>query len=515
MKKRNAFIIVLFPFVIWSCVAQKMQKKGETLPNIILINADDLGYGDLSCYGATKIHTPNIDKLAKEGMRFTDAHSAAAVCTPSRYALLTGQYPCKAVGGEGIWKPLRRDSPLIIDTLQTTVASVLKRQGYETAGIGKWHLGWGSKDPTDWNKPLVPGPLQLGFDYYFGVPLVNSGPPYVYVENDTVVGLEPDDPMILGGTPVSKTQIYPHKVENPYSGGTKAHELYKDDEIATTLAGKSVDWMRKKRDKPFFLYLATTNIHHPFTPAARFKGTSEAGIYGDFVHELDWIVGEVVKTVEAMGLTENTLIIVTSDNGGMLNMEGQNAWKKGHRLNGELLGFKFDSWEGGHRVPFIAKWPGKIRAGSKSDALICNVDFLATFADILHLKLKPEDIKDSFSFLSSLLESKEKKVRDELLLSPNAPSNLALRQGKWLYIDAQGGGGFRNPKVGENNFGGPPAHVFTKQINSDIEQGKYKKDAPPAQLYDLEADIAQTNNLYNQYPQIVAKMKARLREFKK
>ncbi len=498
-----------------SCYAQTAAIKGKVRPNIILINADDLGYGDLGCYGATKISTPNIDGIAKEGRKFTDAHSASAVCTPSRYALITGEYPFRAEEGKGIWGPLKRSNKLIIDPREMTIGDVLQGEGYETACIGKWHLGFGTETPTDWNKRLVPGPLQLGFDYYFGVPYVNSGPPYVYVENDKVVGLKRNDPMIMGGTPISKTQLHPDKNVNTFSGGTIAHVLYKDDEIGTTLAGKSVDWIRKKRDKPFFLYLATTNIHHPFTPAAQFIGTSEAGLYGDFVHELDWIVGQVVAAVDEMGLTENTLIIVTSDNGGMLNIEGQNAWKKGHRLNGELLGFKFDAWEGGHRVPFVAKWPGKITPGTVSDALISNVDFLATFADILEVDLKSEDIKDSSSFLSSLVEGEKKQQRDELVLSPWSKKNLALRKGKWLYIGAQGGGGFTGENIGDHSLGGPAAHLLTQQVNSDIDKGKLKQDAGPIQLYNLAEDLSQTNNLYKEYPEIATELQVKLNEYQK
>jgi len=378
-------------------------------PNVVVIFADDLGYGDLGCYGATKVQTPNIDKLAMEGRRFTDAHSASAVCTPSRYALLTGEYPHR----KGLSRPVFLKTGLVIDTKQQTLARIMKEAGHATACIGKWHLGFGENAP-DWNGDLKPGPLELGFDYYFGVPVVNSHPPFVYVENHRVVGLVPDDPFVFGKK--AKTREFFEKMGTDQIGGADAaHALYDDEAVGTTLTAKAVDWIKERKKEPFFLYLATTNIHHPFTPAPRFKGTSQCGRYGDFIHELDWIVGEVMKTLEEQGVADNTLVIFTSDNGGMFNVGGQDAWEAGHRLNGDLLGFKFSAWEGGHRVPFIARWPGRIEAGSTSEQLI-----------------------------------------------------------------------------------------------SEIESGKVKRNAPPAQLYDLEADLSQTTNLYRQHPEVVKELSALL-----
>ena len=325
----------------------------DSEPNVVLIFADDLGYGDLGCYGATKVQTPNIDRIAAEGRRFTDAHSVSAVCTPSRYALLTGQYPLRANGGRGVWGPAPVTSPLIVDTDRTTIADVFKSNGYKTSAFGKWHLGF-KRGKNDWQAPLRPGPQDLGFDYYFGMPVVNSAPPYVYVENDHVVGSDPQDPLIhlgrnaKGITPITK--IPPEAAQrsaNQFGGARKAHQLYNDYQVGTTLAEKSVAWIREHKKNPFFLYLATTNIHHPFTPAKRFQGTSQCGLYGDYIHELDWIVGELLACLDENGLTENTLVIFTSDNGGMFNRGGQAAFKDGHRQNGELLGFKFGAWEGG------------------------------------------------------------------------------------------------------------------------------------------------------------------------
>ncbi|MEQ6122482.1 arylsulfatase [Reichenbachiella sp. MALMAid0571] len=480
-------------------------------PNVIVIFADDLGYGDVGCYGATKVSTPNIDQLAREGMMFTDAHSASAVCTPSRYALLTGQYPFRANDGKGVWGPLPRNHKLIVDTNDLTIGKVMKQQGYATACIGKWHLGFGNTSPTDWNSPLLPGPLQLGFDYYFGVPFVNSGPPYVYVENDEVYGLESSDPLILNGQPITPTQLYPDKSPNTFSGGIAAHALYKDDEIGMTLAGKATEWIEKNKANPFFLYLATTNIHHPFSPNTQFKGTSESGRYGDFVHELDWIVGEVMKALEDAKVSDNTLVIFTSDNGGMLNVGGQEAWKMGHKMNGELLGFKFDGWEGGHRIPFIARWPGNISPNSKSDQLISNVDFLATVASLTGYELKEKDAPDSFNIMPVLLENTTKPIRTHLVVSPYKSENLVLRVGDWVYIGAQGGGGWNGGKPGDHILGGPTALSFAREVNSDIEDGKFKPNIPKNQLYNLRSDISQSTNVSEQEAQRTAMMREMLR----
>ncbi|WP_343217920.1 sulfatase-like hydrolase/transferase [Haloferula rosea] len=485
----------------------------ETLPNVVLIFADDLGYGDLSCYGATKIQTPNIDTLAAEGRRFTDAHSASAVCTPSRYGLLTGEYPFRANGGEGIWGPCGHFQSLLIPTEKLTLGQLFKNKGYATAAIGKWHLGFGT-GKTDWNKPLRPGPLELGFDYYFGVPKVNSGYPYVYVENDSIVGYDPSDPITFE-KPFSETTTYPEaagkKTANGAGGAKKAHAIYDDEKTGMLLTEKAVEWIEENKEKPFFLYFPTTNIHHPFTPAPQFKASSQAGLYGDFIHEFDWMVGELVKCLEKNGLAENSLIIVTSDNGGMFNRGGQDAFKAGHRINGDLLGFKFGVWEGGQRVPFVAKWPGMIEPGSVSDQLISGIDMLATFAAVTGQEIEKDQLADSINVLPALTGDPEGAVRESLVLVPRQASHVSIRKGKWMYIPKQGAGGF-NGKPGSHGAGGPACVSHVGSENSDIENGKIKKGAPPAQLYDLEADVSQTKNLYHQYPEVVKEMKALLAE---
>jgi arylsulfatase A-like enzyme len=492
----------------------------EKMSNVVFILVDDLGYGDLSSYGATKLKTPNIDKLAAEGRRFTDAHSASAVCTPSRYALLTGEYPLRAAGGKGVWGPLPVTSGLIIDTEKNTIADVFKSKGYATAAVGKWHLGF-KTGKNDWQEPLRPGPQDLGFDYYFGVPVVSSAPPYVWVENDHVVGGDPSDPLVyLGRNAKGATPITPIPPEaslrsaNMFSGAVEAHKLFNPYTVGEVLTQKSVDWITANKEKPFFLYLAAPLIHHPFTPGKQFQGSSQCGLYGDFVQEVDWMVGEVLKCLDENDLSDNTLVIVTSDNGGMFNACAQDAFQDGHRQNGDLLGFKFGIWEGGQRVPFIARWPGKIEAGTESGQLISLVDMFSTFAALTGQDIDKAQMADSVNILPALIGDPASPLRDQLLLAPFRSSHLSMRKGKWMYIPAPGNGGWASSKPGVHTFAGPAAATFTGHPNSDIENGKIKKDVPPAQLYDLEADVNQTTNLYNQYPEVVQEMEALLKTYK-
>lgn len=503
-KVKGLLFISVLSISMFSISCKESKKNDSTtikLPNIVLINADDLGYGDLSCYGATHVNTPNIDKLAAQGRLFSDAHSPSAVCSASRYGLITGTYPLR----RNYWGAIDGlNQGLTVDTTKVTIANVLKDAGYATACVGKWHLGLGDDKP-DYNSELKPGPLELGFDYFYGVPMVNSGPPFVYVENHHVVGYDSKDPFIRGEKSV--TQKWPAKGGYTAIGGAeKAHLLYEDEKVGTTLKNKAIEWIKSahssNKENPFFLYLATTNIHHPFTPAPQFKGTSKAGRYGDFVHELDWIVGEVMNTLREIGAEDNTLVIFTSDNGGMFNHGGQDAWKAGHKINGDLLGFKFGAWEGGHRVPFIAKWPSKIPAGSKSEHLISQIDLMATFSTIVDKKLTKEECPDGINQLPELFGTTEKPLRDLLVIHPNVPEHLTIRKGNWIYIPNQDSGGFQGTKVGAHNLGGAATTKLTGQQNSDIIDGEIKKDAPPAQLYNLEEDPYQTTNVYGQHPEI-------------
>ncbi len=492
------------------------EAMAEQRPNVVLISAEDLGYGDLGCYGATKVKTPHIDALAARGRMFTDAHSASAANSPSRYALLTGEYPFRA----NLWAPVRNTSPLVVDSEKLTIADIFKETGYATGLVGNWQLGFG-EGKMDWAEPLRPGPLELGFDYYFGVPVINSVSPFVYVENDRVVGHNPDDPLVYVGqkradevTPISplppESEVG-QRSSNAFSGAVEAHLKYKDFEQATTLTAKAIEWIRSQDEDPFFLYFSTINIHHPYTAAPQFQGTSEAGVYGDFIHELDWMVGELVRCLKEKGQLDNTLIIFTSDNGGMFSKIGQDAYALGHEMNGELLGYKFGAWEGGHRVPFIVSWPSQIPAGTMSDQLLCTVDLLASFAELTGY---PAPESDSLNLLPAFLREPKEPIRDRLVISSRQESHLSLRMGKWMFIPFQGSGGFRGKKPGQNGFAGPAAASFTGRNNSDFENGRIKESAPAAQLYNLEVDLRQTTNLYNDFPNVAHRMASILEGYK-
>lgn len=474
-------------------------------PNVVFVYVDDLGFGDVGCYGATKVRTPNIDWLAAEGRMFIDAHSPSAVCTPSRYGLLTGNYPFRA----GLWGPNPFNGPLVISPDQYTLPGMFKSAGYATACVGKWHLGFCDK-PHDYNGTLTPGPLDLGFDWYFGIPQVSSGPPFVYVEDRSVVGYDPNDPFVLGSIPA--TTPYAEKNPAPKIGGARAaHDLYRDELLGTELTEKAVGWIRERcggsqaaDTRPFFLYFATTNIHHPFTPHPRFRGQSECGRYGDFIEELDWMLGELLGALEQESVLDETLIVFASDNGGMFNDGGKDAWAAGHHMNGDLLGFKFGAWEGGHRVPQIARWPGRIPAGTRTDGLFSQVDFFRTFAEMLGVELPAGQAVDSFDQLA-LLVGEGPSSRREAILAPSDKALLSLRSDDWVYIPGKGDGGFRDHR------GGTWAAVLAGQRNSDFAtDGTIRPDAPEEQLYDLVRDPAQEQNIARQHPDIAARLKDRL-----
>ena len=464
---------------------------GAPMPNIIYILSDDLGYGDIGCQGATKVKTPNIDRLASQGCRFTDAHATASVCTPTRFALLTGRYAWRQPG-TGI---APGDAPALIKAGTTTVASVLKEAGYKTGLVGKWHLGLGDGPKTDFNGDIKPGPLELGFDSAFFIPATGDRVPCVFVENHRVIGGDPADPIQVsygkkiggeptGADPEAKLKIkggpgHKDTVVNGIprigfmTGGRAA--LWVDEDIADMLATKAVQFIEANKDGPFFLYLATHDIHEPMVPHPRFRGTSECGWRGDAIHQLDWTVGEVLAALDRLQLAGSTLVIFTSDNGGAIKDtydDGTNALHGLQPPNAPLRGAKGTLYEGGHRVPFIARWPGRIEAGSTSDALIGLVDALATFAALTGRKLPPGAGPDSFNVLPALLgEKPAQPARDHLVLQNNGQAPLALREGGWVLIG---------------------------------------KGAGQAELYDLTTDLPQKNNLAAKEPARVKAMSARL-----
>lgn len=359
-------------------------------PNIVVILADDLGYGDLSCYGAKLVQTPHCDRLAKEGRRFTQAYAPCSVCSPTRYAIITGRYCWRTSLKRQVLSPT---APLHIETTRLTVASLLKKHGYATAAVGKWHLGYGDTPRTDYNKPLKPGPREIGFDYHFAVPSNHGDVTRCYVENDAIVGRKEGVPFEIVGR-----QGIPKGLEKPRI----------DDTVNKTLTGKAVTWIEGQKDRPFFLYFTPVAVHNPVTPNRAFRGKSQCGIYGDYILELDWCLGQVLQTLDRLKLADNTLVLFSSDNGGgvtnkeimaefQLNLEddeGQavtkhyrqaqmDALRAGHKACGELRGRKHSIYEGGVRVPFLVRWPGRAPQATTGDEVVCLVDVLATCAGVM------------------------------------------------------------------------------------------------------------------------------------
>ncbi len=469
-------------------------------PNIIFILSDDLGYGDVQCNNPKgKIPTPNIDRLAQQGIRFTDAHALSAVCTPTRYSILTGRYAWRTRLRAGVlWQ---WDAPLI-PAEQLTLPALLRTNGYRTAAVGKWHLGlnWpftseaaakrcaegmGDKalvSDIDWTKPIGGGPVERGFDYFFGVNAPNFSP-YAFIENDRIVGAAPNqrvEPSVAG-------RLCEH------AGPKQAGFTLK--QIAPTMVRKAVEWIdgcARTPEKPFFLYLALTGPHSPIVPNDAFKGKSGIGDYGDFVMEMDDTVGQVVQALGRGGMAENTLVIFTSDNGPEhWNYEEARDFK--HYAMGELRGAKRDTWEGGHRVPFIASWPARIKPGSTSAEVICHVDMMATAAQIVGAKLPADAGQDSVSFLPALLGEKRDTPLREATVHHGGNGNLAIRKGNWVFIDAKTGGS-------------EPA--WFKQ-----ERG-YETHKFPGELYDLSQDPAERKNLYAEHPEIGKELKMLLEKYK-
>lgn len=465
------------------------------LPNIVLILTDDVGYGDLSCYGARRVKTPNLDRLAAEGVRFTDAHSPSATCTPTRYALLTGEYAWRKKG-TGV---LPGSAALIIEPGRTTVPSLLKDAGYATGCVGKWHLGLGRGD-LDWNGEIKPGPLEIGFDYAFIIPATGDRTPCVYVENHRVVGLDPKDPIQvsydkpIGNDPTGRDRPDLLRVKPSHghdqtivngvsrigymSGGKAARWV--DEDMADTITRRAVAFIERHRSKPFFLYFATHDIHVPRLPHKRFLGASQCGVRCDAMQEADWCVGELMKTLDRLKLTGNTLVIFSSDNGPVVDdgyADGAVETLGDHKPAGPWRGGKYSNFEGGTRVPLITRWPGRIKPGV-SEALVSQVDFLASLASLSGRPLPPEAGPDSFDMLPALL-GQSKTGRDHLVEHARTTS---LRQGRWKFIPPNQG-----PKVNKN---------------TNTETGA--DDGP--QLYDVVSDPGEQVNLAAQHPEKVKEL---------
>ena len=465
----------------------------QAKPNVVIIYMDDLGYGDVGAYGATELETPNMDKLAEGGVRFTNGYSASATCTPSRYALLTGVYPWRNEDA----KILSGTAPLLIDTNQVTIPKMLKKEGYHTGIVGKWHLGLGNGN-VNWNKHIEPGPNEVGFDYSYIMAATQDRVPTVYIKNGDVVGLDPDDPIKVNykknfeGEPTGKenpellTMDWHHGHNNsivngiPRIGFMKGGESAKwsDVDMADHFLEKAQDYVKKHKEEPFFLYYALQQPHVPRTPHPRFVGSSGMGPRGDVIVEADWMIGEFLETLEEEGVLENTLIIFSSDNGPVLNDGYVDAAveKLGdHTPWGPFRGGKYSLFEAGTHVPFITYWKGAIEPGV-SDALISQVDLLSSLAALVGSEVGGMDSQN----LLDVLKGEKEQGREKLIIE--ATSRTALRKGSWVMIPP-----YKGPAV-------------NKQVN--IELG----NSDEYQLYNLEADLGQQDNLAEDEPEKLEEM---------
>ena len=493
--KRNINLIPgalgILSFAATACV----NEKADEMPNIVIIYADDLGYGDVACYGANGVATPNIDLLAYRGLRFTNAYCTSATSTPSRYSLFTGEYAWRKAG-TGI---ARGDASAIIAPGKTTMASVLKKAGYTTGVVGKWHLGLGPASGAEWNGEITNGPLDIGFDYNFILPATGDRVPCVYVENRRVVGLDPNDPVKVSytepipGMPTGKDNPELLKMVPSHghdmtivngisrigwmSGGKTA--LWVDENMADTLTAKAVKFIERNKSNPFFLYFATHDIHVPRVPHPRFTGRSGMGPRGDAIVEFDWSVGEIIKTIDRLNLAEKTLIIVTSDNGPVVDDGYQDKAVEllgSHKPAGKLRGGKYSSFDGGTRVVFIASWKGKIQPG-RTNALFSQIDLMASFAELTGQSIPESDGPDSHSNLTALL-GKSPSSR-EWVVEHAVNGRLSVVKGYWKLIEQ-----------------GPGEKLYT---HVNIESGN---DTVP-QLYNLKTEIGEQTNVASDNPLIV------------
>ena len=462
-----------------SCKQQSM----ETPPNIIYILADDLGYGDVSAMNPEAAwETKHIDRIASEGMRFTDAHTGSAVCSPTRYGVLTGRYSWRTRLKEGV---LWSWDPPLIQQGETTVGSLLQGEGYTTACVGKWHLGLGwqyhteNPDSVDFSKAVTGGPGALGFDYFFGITASLDIPPYVYFENDL--------PTMVPAKYTRNNSKYSWWRKG-LTGDDFVHE-----EVLPVLTQKALGFIDShvadKTDKPFFLYFPLPAPHTPILPTDEFKGKSGTNPYGDFVLQVDHTVGQILKSLEEHGIADETLIIFTSDNGCSPEANFEELAKYGHKPSYHFRGHKADIYEGGHRVPFMVRWPGHIKAGGESNEVICLTDLLATVADIAGTSLDASSGVDSYSMLPAMLGTQNHPQR-EATIHHSVNGSFAIRKGPWKLILCPGSGGWSDPKP--------------KSRGIEL--------LPPYQLYNLDDDPGETENLLDHYPEVVEELSALLKQ---
>ena len=504
------FALSLAPLTALAAVdAPKLPGK----PNIIVILADDIGYGDLSCYGAKMVQTPNLDRLAADGRRFMDAHSPAATCTPTRRALMTGVYSWRQPEGCSI---APGDAAMTIKPGTFTLPSMLKQAGYTTGIVGKWHLGLGPDGGPDWNGDIKPGTLDLGFDYSFIMAATGDRVPTVYIENRRVVGLDPADPIKVsykakvGNDPTGRENPELLKLKHTHghdmtivngvgrigwmTGGKAAR--WKDEDMADTFLKQAVAFVERQKDAPFFLYFATHNIHVPRVPNPRHHGKSQCGTRGDSIVELDSAVGDLLATLDRLKLRDNTLVIFSSDNGGIMDDGYEDVGNFDHPCNGVLRGYKGSLFEGGHRVPLITRWPGHVKAGGESDELVTLLDLTASLAALTGQAVPAGAAIDSCNVLPALLGQPHNQPGRETFVAHVGgvvgKTPLAIRQGQWKLI--QEGGVRRSYGDANKSSRVPPTAEEKKEINKPF-------------LVNLAADITESTNLASAHPERVAEMR--------
>lgn len=472
---RSCLLLSLLSCLLLNCGASAAQ------PNIVVILADDLGWGDLSCYNPkSKITTPNLDRFAAQGMRFTDAHSGSSVCTPTRYGLLTGRYSWRSPLKSGV---LGGFSPRLIEKDRVTVASFLKKHGYATACIGKWHLGLDfplkeggiAKDypdawKVDYSKRFQNGPLSVGFDRFYGISASLDMPPYVFLDGDKPTAIPVVNKKWIREGPAAKD--------------------FEAIDVLDVLKTKSIDWILDKRSAPFFLYIPLASPHTPILPTKEFTNKSKLSDYGDFVLQTDAAIGEILKALETAKVADNTVVIITSDNGCAPAAGFADLVKKGHLPSGPYRGHKADIFEGGHRVPFLVRWPGKIKPDSVSEQTICLTDLLATCAGIVEKPL-PEDAGEDSYDLGKVLTGQESPAIREATVHHSVNGSFAIRQGKWKLCLCPDSGGWSSPRPGKDS----------------------SKDLPAVQLYDLQNDPGEKDNVQATNPTVVKRLTTLLEKY--
>lgn len=479
-SRREVLFLIAFTAAVLAANAQAViAADAKNRPNVLIVLVDDMGYGDPGCYNHdSRIATPNIDSLAREGMRFLDAHAAGPLCHVSRYGLMTGRYPFRT-------NVARWPTEAVIEPARTTIASLLKEHGYRTAMVGKWHLGF---DQRAYSQPWPGGPVDVGFDSFFGIRASTDIPPYFYIRDRLAV----EPPTV----PIEANQSEGWSpIQGRFWRRGKIAENMQLEEVLPKFTDEAISIIENHHraasagvtQQPLMLYLALPSPHTPWLPAPDFAGQSEVGLYGDFMQMVDAMIGRVLEALDTAGMAEETLVIFSSDNGPVWYDRDVRKWQ--HDSAGDLRGMKGDAWEAGHRMPFIVRWPGRVAAGSTSDQMVCFTDLLATLASIVGDELATDEGPDSFDFSPALLgRESSNPVRTSLVMESSA-GLMSVREGPWKLIDGLGSGGFSRPSKVEPAPGGPRG-----------------------QLYNLANDLGETQNLYDQHPEVVGRLRQILKD---